>query len=216
MSEGTITCPKCGHENPTGTMNCEKCRVNLTWAFQHQDELAGRERQAEAQIVGERRVNIKQSNVICWWGVLAEGQARREKRFFELVKQRLNEHGWPYPLRFVDVGGGFFSSGQPYIETKAGKLVAFIGTESIGKDAYLSWSLTLAEPGIFQKAMAAAGNFSAVVFQEMTFNETNSARAFASSLNLCVQEAVDIIMDEAGLDKTKYPREASGLLSRLS
>ena len=158
---------------------------------------------------------VLESNVISRWGVLAEGQAGQEGRFFELVEQRLDERGWPYPVRSVDVGGGFFSSGQPYLETKAGKLVAFIGAESIGKDSYFGWSLTLAEPGLFKKAAAAAGGISAAVFQRMTFNEANSARAFASALNTSVQEAVDTIMDEAGLDKTKVSREASGILGRL-
>ena len=158
---------------------------------------------------------VLESNVISRWGVLAEGQAGQENRFFELVKQRLSERGWPYPLRSVSVGGGFFSSGRPYLQTKAGKLTAYIGVEDIGQDAYFSWSLVLAEPGIFKKAVAAAGSFSAAVFQQMSFNEANSARAFASSLNTCVQEAVDIIMDEAGLDKSTISREASGILGRL-
>jgi hypothetical protein len=158
---------------------------------------------------------ILESNVISRWGVLVLGQAGQENRFFDLVKQRFQERGWPYPVRPVDVGGGFFSSGRPYLETKAGKLTAYVGAENIGKDAYLGWSLVLDEPGLFKKAMAAAGNFSAAVFQEMTFNEANSARAFASSLNRCVQEAVDIILDQAGLDKSKISREATGLLGRL-
>jgi hypothetical protein len=81
---------------------------------------------------------VLESNVISGWGVLAEGQAGQESRFFELVEQRLDEHGWPYQVRSVDVGGGFFSSGQPYLQTEAGKLVAFIGAESIGKDAYFA------------------------------------------------------------------------------
>jgi len=155
------------------------------------------------------------SNVISHWGVLVHDQAGKEEHFFELVKQRLAEHGWPYQVSPVDVGGGFFSTGRPYLATQAGKLVAYIGAESIGKDAYLGWSLTLAEPGFFKKAAAAAGGISAALFQRLTFNEANSARAFASVLNTCVQEAVDIIMDDAGLDKTKVFREASGYLGRL-
>jgi len=218
MAAGTITCPKCGHENPAGVTNCAKCRVNLGWAFQHQDELAGlAEGQGAAQIevVGGRRVNVKQSNVIAHWGVLAKDQAGHDRRFFDLVKQRLNEHGWPYPLQFATVEHSFLDSGKPYLETKAGKLVAYIGAESVGKDAYFSWSLILAEPGLFQKAVAAAGGVSATLFQELSFNEYNSAQAFATSLNFCVQEAIDMIMDEAGLDKSKVSREASGLLGRL-
>jgi hypothetical protein len=141
--------------------------------------------------------------------------AGKEARFFELVKHHLTGRGWPYAVQPVDVGGGLFSQGRPYLETKAGKLVGYIGAESTGKDAYLVWSLALNDPGVFKRAMAAAGNFSAAIFQEMSFNEANSARAFASSLNRCVQEAVDSLMDEAGIDKTQVSREASGLLGRL-
>jgi len=104
---------------------------------------------------------------------------------------------------------------NPLIVTKAGKLVAHIGGETIGRDAYVGWSLALADPSIFKKALAAAGNFSAAIFQEMSFNEANSARAFATSLNQCVQEAVDKLMDEAGLDKSRVQRETEGLLGRL-
>jgi len=157
---------------------------------------------------------VLESNVISRWGVLVNGQAGKEDHFFELVQQRLDEHGWPYPVRAVDVGTGFFGVKRPYLETKSGKLVAYIGAESIGKDAYFGWSLTLAEPGLFKKAMVGR-DIAVLLFQRLSFNEANSARAFASCLNTCVQEAVDIIMDEAGLDKTKVSREASGPLGRL-
>jgi hypothetical protein len=157
---------------------------------------------------------ILESNVISRWGVLVKGQADKEDHFFELVKQRLDAHDWPYPVRPVDVGSGLFGPKRPYLETKTGKLVAYIGAESIGKDAYLGWSLTLAEPGLFKKAMVGR-DIAVLLFQTLTFNEANSGRTFASCLNLCVQEAVDILMDEAGLDKTKVSREASGPLGRL-
>jgi hypothetical protein len=212
MSENKIICPKCGHENPAGVTNCEECRINLAYALQHQDEIVKTDMQP--QVVG-RRVDVKESNVISRWGVLAEGQAGQLKRYYELVKQRLDAHGWPYPLEFVDVGHSFLALGKPYLETKAGKLVAYIGADSIGNDAHFSWSLTLAEPGLFKKAVAAAGGVSAALFQELTFHEINSARAFASTINHCVQEAVDIIMEEAALDKSRISREASGLLGRL-
>ncbi len=159
--------------------------------------------------------DIRESNVISRWGVLVAGQQGKGDRFYQLVKERLNARGWPYPVQTVDVGGGFFSTGRPYLETKAGKLATYVGAIDIGHDIYFGWSLTLEEPGMFKKAVAAAGNFSAVIFQEMTFNEANSARALASALNLCVQEAVDVIMDEGGLDKSKMSRETSGILGRL-
>ena len=79
--------------------------------------------------------DVKESNVISRWGVLVEGHADKEGRFFELVQQHLKQRAWPYPVQKVDVGGGFFSGrGQPYLETKSGdgKLVAYIGGETIG------------------------------------------------------------------------------------
>lgn len=158
---------------------------------------------------------VSESNVISRWGTLAVSQAGREGRFFELVQEKLKEHGWPYPVQAVDVGSGLFSKGKPYLETKAGKLVAYIGAESIGNDMFIGWSLTIADPGLFKKALAVAGSFSVAIFQDMSFNEVNSARAFASTLNLSVQEAADIVLDEAGLDKTRMSREASGPLGRL-
>jgi hypothetical protein len=157
---------------------------------------------------------VMESNVISRWGVLAEGQAGKENRFFELIKQRLSEYGWPYPLRTVDVGSGFLSAKRAYLETGASKLIAYIGAESIGKNAYFTWSLTLAEPGLFKKAVIGS-DLATLLYQRLSFNEANSARAFASSLNRCVQEAVDIIMDEAGLDTSKISREASGPLGRI-
>ncbi len=36
----TVICPVCGHKNPRGSMNCEKCRINLAWALQHPEEVA--------------------------------------------------------------------------------------------------------------------------------------------------------------------------------
>lgn len=158
---------------------------------------------------------VKESNVISRWGVLVEGQAGKEGQFYKLVQERMKARGWPFSVEQVDVGGGFFGRGQPYLETKSGKLVAYIGGESIGRDAYLGWSLTLSEPGLFKKAVAAAGGVTAAIFQEMNFNEANSARAFATSLNYAVQEAVDALMDAAGLDKSNVNREVSGMLGRL-
>lgn len=35
----TITCPKCGTENPVSAMNCTSCRVNLKFALEHLDEM---------------------------------------------------------------------------------------------------------------------------------------------------------------------------------
>jgi phage FluMu protein Com len=34
-----ITCPQCGTINEDDQKNCQKCRVNLYWAFQHYEEL---------------------------------------------------------------------------------------------------------------------------------------------------------------------------------
>ena len=33
-------CPQCGTQNEDDAKNCQGCRVNLYWAFQHYDELA--------------------------------------------------------------------------------------------------------------------------------------------------------------------------------
>ncbi len=156
--------------------------------------------------------NVKESNVVSRWGVLLEGHAGKESRFFQLVQDSLKRRGWPYPVQQVDVGGGFFGVGKPYLETKSGKMEAYVGAESIGRDSYLGWSLMISDPGMFSKAVAAAGNFSSAIFQQMSFNEANSARAFATSLNYAVQEAVDVLLDEAGLDKSKIDRKVSGLL----
>ncbi len=33
-------CPQCGAMNEDDTKNCQGCRVNMYWAFQHYEELA--------------------------------------------------------------------------------------------------------------------------------------------------------------------------------
>ncbi|MGB8346191.1 MAG: hypothetical protein WCD86_15005 [Ktedonobacteraceae bacterium] len=33
-------CPQCGASNVDDAKNCQSCRINLYWAFQHYDELA--------------------------------------------------------------------------------------------------------------------------------------------------------------------------------
>ncbi len=35
-----IECPQCGTSNEDAVKNCQGCRVNLYWAFQHYEELA--------------------------------------------------------------------------------------------------------------------------------------------------------------------------------
>jgi len=35
----TIVCPECGRVNPANTMNCEQCRINLQFAFEHPDQI---------------------------------------------------------------------------------------------------------------------------------------------------------------------------------
>ena len=42
-----IECPQCGTMNEDDAKNCESCRVNMYWAFQHYEELAAL-RQANA------------------------------------------------------------------------------------------------------------------------------------------------------------------------
>lgn len=161
--------------------------------------------------------NVKEINVISRWGVLVLGEAGKEQRFFSLVQRVLEERGWPFPVKLEDVGEGWFGVKKQYLETKGpyGKLVAYVGAETIGRDIYLNWSLTLDEPGLFKKAVAAGGGFAAEIFQAVNFNQANAARAFASSLNHAVQQAADVILDEAGADKSKVNREAQGILGRL-
>lgn len=163
---------------------------------------------------------VQASNVISEWGFLVLGYGDNDQNYYKLVTQALKQRGWPYPIEQVDVGDGFFRMNRkPYLKTKAGKLVAYIGAESIGEgqmqNSYLNWSLTVADPGMFKRAVASAGGFSAAVFQEFTFNEINSARAFATLVHGCVQEAVDAILDNTNIDKSKMSRSASGILGGL-
>lgn len=36
-----MRCPQCGAETPNDKWNCVACRINLYWASQHYEELAG-------------------------------------------------------------------------------------------------------------------------------------------------------------------------------
>jgi hypothetical protein len=36
-----IECPQCGTMNDDDVKNCKGCRINMYWAYQHHDELAG-------------------------------------------------------------------------------------------------------------------------------------------------------------------------------
>lgn len=163
---------------------------------------------------------VQASNVISEWGFLVLGYGDDDQRFYRLVQEAMKKHSWPYPVERVEVGDGLFRlNAKPYLKTKAGKLVAYIGSETLAgekdRNSYLNWSLTVADPGLFKRAVSAAGGFSAAVFQEFTFNEINSARAFATLLNACVQEAVDAILDDCNIDKTKISRAAGGILGGL-
>ncbi len=35
-----IACPQCGTMHETDVKNCQRCRINLYWAFQHYEELS--------------------------------------------------------------------------------------------------------------------------------------------------------------------------------
>ncbi len=35
----TITCPRCGTENPDGRINCQKCGIDLRWALENPTEV---------------------------------------------------------------------------------------------------------------------------------------------------------------------------------
>jgi hypothetical protein len=37
--ENTLTCPRCGAENPASAMNCVECKINLSYAQEHPDEI---------------------------------------------------------------------------------------------------------------------------------------------------------------------------------
>jgi hypothetical protein len=163
--------------------------------------------------------SVQATNVISEWGFLVIGYGDEDGRYYKLVQDALKENGWPYPVERVEVGDGLFRmNARPYIKTKAGKLAAYVGCDTIGdnvKSSYLHWSLTLSDPGLFKRAVAAGGGFSHTVFQEFTFNQINSARTFAMLLNACVQQAVDAILDDREIDKSKVRREASGILGGL-
>lgn len=164
--------------------------------------------------------NVKASNVISEWGFLVLGYQDQNDHFFQLVQEAMAKHGWPYPVEKVQVTYGFFNqTTRVYLKTQFNKLVAYVGAEGIGdkrsSNAYLNWSLTVADPGLFKKAIAAAGSFSYAIFQEFNFNEINAARAFATLLHLSVQEAVDAILDDCHIDKSKMTRTASGILGGL-
>lgn len=38
---GTMQCPQCAMETPDEEWNCVSCRLNVYWASQHYDDLAG-------------------------------------------------------------------------------------------------------------------------------------------------------------------------------
>jgi len=40
-----ITCPLCDHQNPPGSINCEKCHINLAWALEHPQEVEEKRRE---------------------------------------------------------------------------------------------------------------------------------------------------------------------------
>jgi hypothetical protein len=41
-----MQCPQCGAETPDEEWNCVSCRMNVYWASQHYEDLAGIRRQA--------------------------------------------------------------------------------------------------------------------------------------------------------------------------
>jgi hypothetical protein len=38
---GSVQCPQCGAETPDEEWNCVSCRINVYWASQHYEDLAG-------------------------------------------------------------------------------------------------------------------------------------------------------------------------------
>ena len=162
---------------------------------------------------------VLESNVMSRWGFLVLGYKEHENRFFDLVTDKLTEYGWSQPVNRVDVGGGLLSlSGREtrrYLETRQGKLTAYVATVAIGDDTYISWCLAMDDPGLTKRAVAVGLSFSPSIFQTLAFNEVDNARAFATFVHHCVQEAVDMILDGEGIDKTKVSREATGILGTL-
>ncbi len=161
--------------------------------------------------------DVKEISVIARWGSLVVGQAAKADEFVRLVQHDLKQCGWPHPVQLVEMGTGSIGSRKPYLETKGpeGKLVAYVGAETIGHDLYLSWCLTLDDPALIKRAAAAGDGFATTIFQEVSFNQVNRAQAFASSLHRFVQKAVDTLLDEAGVDKGQVDREVWGLLRKV-
>ena len=62
----TITCPKCGTENPADAVDCEECGVNLKWAMKnwvdHEHNLPDDE--AKREQAGEERQTLPKRR---WW-----------------------------------------------------------------------------------------------------------------------------------------------------
>jgi hypothetical protein len=48
-----MKCPQCGAQTPDDQWNCVVCRMNLYWASQHFDDLAGRRRELGLQDAAE-------------------------------------------------------------------------------------------------------------------------------------------------------------------
>jgi hypothetical protein len=67
----TITCPKCGTENPANAMNCKKCKVNLKFALANPDVAKGITQSIEHDIQYDQSPSTNEKATDWGWLVIS-------------------------------------------------------------------------------------------------------------------------------------------------
>jgi uncharacterized protein YbjQ (UPF0145 family) len=68
-----VHCPKCGHENPDGAMNCDNCRINLQFAITSIEQLKTQGESEDERNAVQSELESRVKQIICTTAPKLEG-----------------------------------------------------------------------------------------------------------------------------------------------
>ena len=161
--------------------------------------------------------SLQKDAVIDNWGTLISKQAGRADDAYDIIAKHIkgvlqsaNPGPWSrISIERKEVAGargiaGMIAGKRDRLIVKWDEYKIYVCARQYGTDLDVSWNLTF-EPGFLKK-------FTGVDFSSLNAFQVEDLRAFVTLVHRGVTTAVDVIMQEAGLDPEKVNKTSKGFL----
>lgn len=161
--------------------------------------------------------SLQKDAVVDTWGAVIPKQSEKAERIYHLVNGAVTElikTTGEGPWRNITVerkdisgvGGvvGMFAEKRNRMIVKWHDYKIYVCARPYGSNLDVSWNLTF-EPGLFK-------TLTQIDLSSLNAFQLEDLRAFVTVIHRTVTEAVDLIMQEAGLDSAKLNKTSKGFL----